>query len=79
MIEQILNALMQLFAIVANVDGENDTSRSFVRIFLNEELDELQTEKYLQIYDDYIKHHHFRKRAKDGAIKRTSRNSVKML
>ncbi len=79
MSESILNALMQLFAIVANVDGENDTSRSFVRIFLEEELDAIQTEKYLQVYDEFIQHHHFRKRTKDGAIKRTSRNSVKML
>ncbi len=70
---------MQLFAIVANVDDENDTSRSFVRLFLNEELDANQTENYLKIYDDYIQQHHFRRRAKDGAVKRTSRNSVKML
>jgi len=79
MSEPILNALMQLFAIVANVDGENDTSRSFVRIFLDEELDSDQTEKYLYVYDDFIQHHHFGKNAKDGAVKRTSRNSVKML
>ena len=79
MSEQILNALMQLFAIVANVDEEIVTSRSFVRIFLAEELDANQTEKYLHVYDDFIQQHNFRKRAKDGAIKRTSRNSVKML
>ncbi len=79
MSESILNALMQLFAIVANIDEDNDTSRGFVSIFLEEELDTHQTENYLRVYDNYIQQHHFRRRAKDGKVKRTSRNSVKML
>lgn len=35
--------------------------------------------KYLDKYDAFIQKHHFRKNKKDGKIKQTSRNSVKIL
>ncbi|UTW63614.1 ATP-binding cassette domain-containing protein [bacterium SCSIO 12741] len=79
MSESLLDALMQLFAIVAEVDGLNDNSRSTVKSFLEEELAASWVEKYLARYDEYIQHHHFRRTKKDGRIKRTSRNSVKIL
>lgn len=77
--ESVLNALMQLFAIVADVDGLNDKSRETVRSFLENELNAALAEKYLLIYDDFIQTHHFRKAKKDGKVKRTSRNAVKIL
>jgi len=78
MSERILKALMQLFAIVANV-GRNDTnSREFVRRFLDEQLNKDLVNEYLLIYDNYYEEQN-KKREGLKARKRTSLNSVKVL
>ncbi len=74
-----MKALMQLFAIVADVDGLNDKSKDTVRQFLEEELSPSIVAEYLQLYDEYVQKHHFRKRKKDGVVKHTARNAVKIL
>ena len=61
MSERILKALMQLFAIVAKVDVNDDeiradeSSRIIVKLFLQQDLPSELSEKYLKIFDDFIK------------------------
>lgn len=77
--ESLLEALLQLFAIVAEVEGINDKSRETVRAFLTEELNTSQIDEYLTRYDAFVQKHHFRKSKVDGRVKQTSRNAVKIL
>ena len=55
MSEEILRALMQLFAIIAKQDeGSGDFERNFVRSFLSFQLNKTKTEEYLLLYDNYL-------------------------
>lgn len=56
--ESILNALLQLFAIIANVDKEEGLSfrgRNIVKSYLSQHLNSRLTNKYLRLFDHYIK------------------------
>jgi ABC transport system ATP-binding/permease protein len=79
MSERILRALMQMFAIIAKVDGINNTGRSIVQSFLKQQLNLEQVETYLKIFDEYLESHQNASKRKEGAAKRTSLNSVKVL
>ena len=87
MSERILKALMQLFAIVAKIDVLEesdeivaaDSSKNIVEILLKQDLTSELVDRYLKIFDDFIKERHGTKRAKDSKKKRTSVNSVKVL
>ncbi len=79
MSERILRALMQMFAIIANVDGISNIGRSIVESFLKQQLNKEQVEKYLHIFDNFIELHHTSSSKKDGTAKKTSLNSVKVL
>ena len=79
MSERILRALMQMFAIIAKVDGISNTGRSIVESFLKQQLNKEQVEKYLVIFDEFIEAQHAGSKKKDGTAKRTSLNSVKVL
>lgn len=79
MSERILRALMQMFAIIAKVDGINNTGRQIVQSFLKQQLNEEQVEIYLKIFDEYLESHQNASKKKEGAAKRTSLNSVKVL
>ena len=79
MSERILRALMQMFAIIAKVDGISNTGRSIVESFLKQQLNKEQVEKYLVIFDEFIEAQHAGSKKKDGSAKRTSLNSVKIL
>ena len=79
MSERILRALMQMFAIIAKVDGISNTGRSIVESFLKQQLNKEQVEKYLSIFDEFIEAQHAGSKKKDGSAKRTSLNSVKIL
>src|SRR4051812_34886861 len=79
MSEQILKALMQLFAIIARVENINDNGRTIVQSFLRQQLNNELAEQYLVIFDDFLKSHHQVSQKKDGTAKRTSLNSVKIL
>jgi ABC-type multidrug transport system ATPase subunit len=79
MIERILRALMQMFAIIAKVDGINNTGRQIVQSFLKSQLNLEQVETYLKIFDEYLESHQNTSKKKEGAAKRTSLNSVKIL
>ena len=79
MSERILRALMQMFAIIAKVDGINNTGRQIVQSFLKQQLNLEQVETYLKIFDEYLESHQNASKRKEGAQKRTSLNSVKVL
>ena len=79
MSERILKALMQMFAIIAKVDGINDSGRMIVQSFLKQQLNQESVEQYLTIFDEYLEAHHQVTKRKDGSAKRTSLNSVKVL
>src|ERR1035437_537333 len=79
MSERILKALMQMFAIIARVDGINNTGRLIVQSFLKQQLNQELVDQYLAIFDDFLEAHHQVTKKKDGSAKRTSLNSVKVL
>ena len=79
MSERILKALMQMFAIIARVDGIDDNGRLIVQSFLKQQLNQELVEQYLAIFDDFLEAHHQVTKKKDGTAKRTSLNSVKIL
>ncbi len=79
MSERILRALMQMFAIIAKVDGVNNSGRAIVQSFLKQQLNQEQVDTYLKIFDEYLEAHHQVSKKKDGTAKRTSLNSVKVL
>ena len=70
---------MQMFAIIAKVDGISNTGRLIVESFLKQQLNKEQVEKYLSIFDEYIEAQQAGSKKKDGSAKRTSLNSVKIL
>jgi ABC-type multidrug transport system ATPase subunit len=79
MSERILRALMQMFAIIAKVDGINNTGRQIVQSFLKQQLNQEQVETYLAVFDEYLESHQNASKRKEGMAKRTSLNSVKVL
>ncbi|MBN8702693.1 MAG: ATP-binding cassette domain-containing protein [Bacteroidetes bacterium] len=79
MSERILKALMQLFAIIARVDGITTDGRAIVQSFLKQQLNLEQVELYLKSFDEFLEAHHQVSKRKDGSQKRTSVNSVKVL
>ncbi len=58
--ETVLNALLQLFAIIANVseDGVSFKARSIVKTFLRQHLKTNLINKYLVAFDHYLEIHH---------------------
>ncbi|MCW3076310.1 MAG: hypothetical protein JWO32_919 [Bacteroidetes bacterium] len=70
---------MQMFAIIAKVDGINNTGRQIVQSFLKQQLSQEQVQTYLAIFDEYLESHQQAGKKKEGAAKRTSVNSVKVL
>ena len=80
MSERILEALMQLFALVAKIDGVNDNGRSVVENFLKQQLNAELVNKYLDLFEEYLEKHQKTSKRKEGKErKRTSVNSVKVL
>lgn len=78
MSEKILKALMQLFAIVANVGRDDSNTKEFVSQFLKEQLNQELVNEYLFVYDRFYNEQN-KKREGAKARKRTSLNSVKIL
>lgn len=79
MSERILKALMQMFAIIARIDGLTNTGRNIVQSFLKQQLNQELIDQYLKVFDDFLESHHQVSKKKDGSAKRTSLNSVKVL
>jgi ABC-type lipopolysaccharide export system ATPase subunit len=75
MSEKILKALMQLFAIIANLDREESSrGRDLVKQYLKHYLSSETIEEFLKLYDEYYNIHH-----KKSGRKGISANSVKVL
>ena len=53
MSESILKALMQLFALIAKPDSDEDRRRPLVKLFLNQQLNSELVHKYISIFDEY--------------------------
>ena len=77
--ESIVNALMQLFALIATMTDivmEESKARTIVRLYLKSYLSAELTEKYLRVYDKY--YHQFLN-SKSNKQKRLAVSSVKIL
>ncbi|MBI4931520.1 MAG: ATP-binding cassette domain-containing protein [Bacteroidetes bacterium] len=79
MSERILKALMQMFAIIAKVDGVSNSGRLIVQSFLKQQLNQEMVEQYLKLFDQFLEDYHKVSQRKEGAAKRTSLGSVKVL
>ncbi len=91
MSERILRALMQLFAIIAQVDDTNSDSSDEVNVvsssksiriiesFLKSEIRDTSITKYIELFNKYLNALHSKQSRKDSEKKKTSLNSVKIL
>jgi ABC-type multidrug transport system ATPase subunit len=82
MSERILNALVQLFAIIARVhpsDEQDPSGRTIVESFLKERLPGKLVRKYMDRFEVYLEKYQKVSSAKNGKQKRTAVNSVKVL
>lgn len=79
--EEILRALMQLFAIIAKVNKEGDVglSKTIVRSYLKQHLNKKTQNEFLDLFDEYVRIHHAGAEEATKNRKRTSSNSVKVL
>jgi len=68
-----------MFAIIAKVDGINVTGRLIVQSFLKQQLNQEMVEQYLKLFDQFLEEYHKISQRKEGAAKRTSLGSVKIL
>lgn len=78
----VLQALMQLFAIIAKSgddEGIQNSGRDVIAIFLRQQLNRDLVKKFLSAYDEFIAAQEARSKSKTGRKKRTSLNSVKIL
>ena len=74
MSEEILKALMQLFAIITKQDeGVSSEQRRYVQLFLEKELDKVAAKEYLQLYEELSG---YGSGVKDPADERKKRTSV---
>jgi ABC transport system ATP-binding/permease protein len=84
MIETILKALIQLFALISDVRDISEISsreRDIVRLFLSRQLNSELVNKYMEMFDEYIKQYIPDKidRGSIKDMKRTSLTAVKIL
>ncbi|MGC9343665.1 MAG: ATP-binding cassette domain-containing protein, partial [Bacteroidales bacterium] len=79
MSEQILKALMQLFAIIARPGSNREDRRVVVESFLKRQLNQELVDVYLKIFDDYYNVYQERQKDKESRRRRISASSVKVL
>ena len=79
MSEQILKALMQLFAIVARPESNTEDRRTVVESFLKRQLNQELVEEYLKIFDDYYNLYQNKQKDKNSRRRQISASSVKVL
>lgn len=79
MSERILNALIQLFALVSLPRREAASRRGVVREFLAQQLNSQQVEEYLDIFDEFYNQHIEKINLSKNPDKRRSAVSVKIL
>ena len=84
MVEPILKALVQLFALISDVHDISEIStkeRDIVRLFLARQLNNEMVQKYMEMFDEYFLQYVSQKvdRGSVKAMKRTSLTAVKIL
>src|SRR5690554_5714789 len=79
MSEEILKALMQLFALVSSPSQNEESRRKVVENYLAQQLSSARTGEYLTMYDDYMAHQESRLRETADLKKRYAASSVKIL
>lgn len=79
MSEQILKALMQLFAIIARPHSNRHDRRVVVENFLKRQLNAELVQEYLTVFEDYYEMHQTKLSEKNRSDKRTSASSVRLL
>ncbi len=79
--ESILNALMQLFAVIASInpDGVSAHAKTIVEDYLRRQLNKELTNKYLDLYDKFVEQHSNKGDGKKKRRRRLSASSVKVL
>lgn len=79
--ENIINALMKLFAIVANVDEEGLSPKAVnvLQNYLETQLNKELAENYKKVFISYLELYNARKQDKVKNLKKLSLNSVKVL
>jgi len=79
MSEQILKALMQLFAIIAHPTSDAKDRRSIVESFLKRQLNQETVKAYLEVFNEYYSVHQEKLSEKSKRKKRFSSSSVRVL
>jgi ABC-type multidrug transport system ATPase subunit len=84
MSEAILKALMQLFALIVDIDEIQEISekeREIIHSFLSRQLNSELTEKYMGIFENYLLHYHQHSLDRESVKqkKRTSLTAVRIL
>jgi len=79
MSEEILKALIQLFALIAFPRSETQSRRFIVKSFLNQQLNSRLVEEYLQLFDRHYDKNEQRLSEKSKFRKRHAASSVKVL
>jgi len=79
MSEQILKALMQLFAIIARPESNSTDRRTVVESFLRRQLNEELVQEYLKIFDDFYNIQQDKSRDTEKHRSVISASSVKVL
>jgi ABC transport system ATP-binding/permease protein len=79
MSEQILKALMQLFAIIARPQSSRNDRRTVVENFIRRMLNAELVQEYLKVFDEYYAVHQNKHTESTRSKKRTSSNSVRVL
>lgn len=84
MSEAILKALMQLFALIVDIDAIEEISekeRTIIRSFLSRQLNNELVERYMKMFDEYLVQYHQHTIAKDSIRdrKRTALTAVRIL
>lgn len=82
--EKVLNALMQLFAIISKSEDEENLiasskGRKIVKQYLEQELNSELVNEFLEKFDEHLYTHNGRVNKRNGKRKRTAGNSVKLL
>ncbi|MCH8330773.1 MAG: hypothetical protein IH946_05250, partial [Bacteroidetes bacterium] len=78
--EKLLNALMELFAIIAGIEGLTEKGRGVVEVFLRQWVTLDAIDKYTELFDHYVKKHDDADENQSVAAKRkrtSVRDSVK--
>lgn len=70
MSEELLRALMQLFALASDVDDITQQSRIIVKEYLAQELNQELVEGYIQLYDDFIEEYHQLSKVLSGEVEK---------